>query len=353
MTSFSSSKTHCTSNDCKSVGILKCEGCSHIFCRKHVNEHRDLLNHQLDEIVLDYDALHQTIIEEENKEKNYDNLLKQIDKWEQESIMKIQQTANEARQQIEILFTSQKETISKELYNLAEELRNARIDDDFVETDLHKWTTMLEKLQHNVNNFSPLITISEDSTKLLVAKLFVSSTRQQDLENYEQFGISFGNVCIAENGYLAYHSGPRRENAFVCGMKEYSSGKYSIRFVMNKKDPEYIMSFNIISKSISILNKKFHIVKSSYGWYTDDGICCYDVDMPSYKLGHDMDGEPTFEIELLIDCDNRKISYFNERTKNRREMNVDIAICPFPWQLVFNLYDVEDSVRLLSSIKLL
>ncbi|CAF1102080.1 unnamed protein product [Rotaria sp. Silwood1] len=343
MAFLSSPKTFCTSDGCKSVGILKCEGCSQIFCRKHVNEHRDLLNHQLDEIVLEHDALQKLFVEEKSKENYYDHLLKQIDKWEQESIMKIQQTANEARQQIEILFSSQKAMVSTELHNQAEELRKARIDDDFVETDIHKWINMLEKVQHNVNNFIHSTTVSEDSTELGV----------QNSENEERFGKSLGNICIAEDGLLAYHLKLDIGDAFVCGMKEYSSGKYEIRFLMNKKDFEYTMSFNIISKSTSIPKNEFDLEKSSYGWYSNDNICLCGADLSLYTVHHDMSGETTFEIELLIDCDNRKISYFNERTKNRRELNVDITKCPFPWQLLFYLFNVEDSVRLLSSKQLL
>jgi hypothetical protein len=61
----------------------------------------------------------------------------------------------------------------------------------------------------------------------------------------------------------------------------------------------------------------------------------------------DMKGQTTFEIELQLDCDNRKISYVNQRTKNRREMNVDITKCPFPWQVRFYLYKAGDCVRFL------
>ncbi|CAF3183490.1 unnamed protein product [Rotaria sp. Silwood2] len=350
--SLSSSKTPCTSDECKSVGILKCEGCSQIFCRKHVNEHRDLLSHQLDEIVLEHDTLQQMILEEKNKENNNHPLLKQIDKWEQESIKKIQQTANEARQQIEKLIGSQKEMISKELHDLAEQLRKARIDDDFVETDLHKWTNMLEKLQRDVTNATPSVTINEDPTKLLVTKISIDSTMQQHLEE-ERFGKFIGNVCIADNGLLAYHCGLEENDAFVWGRQEYSSGRHRIRFVINKKASSYSTSFNIISKSTSRLDSQSDLEKSGYGWFSDDHICCGGADVSFYKLRHDMKGETIFEIELLIDCDNQKISYFNERTKNKRELNVDIKKCPFPWQLLFYLFDVEDSVRLLSSKKLL
>jgi len=61
MSSSSTKKTPCVADSCKSLGILKCEGCSQIFCRKHVNEHRDELSHQWDEIVLEHDTLKQKI----------------------------------------------------------------------------------------------------------------------------------------------------------------------------------------------------------------------------------------------------------------------------------------------------
>ncbi|CAF0999097.1 unnamed protein product [Rotaria sordida] len=353
MSFSSSSKKSCPADGCNSVGILKCEGCSQIFCQKHVDEHRDFLNYQLDEIALQHDTLQQMITEQKNKDKNYHPLLKQIDKWEQDSITKIQQTAKEARQQTEILFGSQKEMISKELHDLAEELEKARIDDDFVEIDLCQWTNMLEELKHNVNNVSSSAIINEDPTKLLVANIFVSSPIQQNFNEVEQFGKTFGNVCIAENGHLAYHCGLEKDFAFVRGMYEYSSGKYEIRFVMNKKNPTNVMSFDIISKSMLILNNKFNIEKSTFGLYSKHNTYRSIAKSPSYECFLNMADETAFEIELLLDCDNQRITYFNERTKNKRELNVNIRRCPFPWQILIYLCDAEDSVRLLSSKKLL
>ena len=108
MASSTSTRAPCATCGDKSVGIFKCEGCSQIFCRKHVNEHRDILSHQLDEIVLEHDTLQQTIAER-NDQKNYrHSLLKQIDTWGKYSMMKIQRTADEARQQVEKLTSLQK-----------------------------------------------------------------------------------------------------------------------------------------------------------------------------------------------------------------------------------------------------
>ena len=103
----SSSKVPCATCGNKGVGIFKCEGCSQTFCRKHSNEHRDLLTHQLNEIVLEHDTLQQTIVEHKRKPNDHHDLIEQINKWEKNPIVKIQQTAKEARQEVEKLITTQ------------------------------------------------------------------------------------------------------------------------------------------------------------------------------------------------------------------------------------------------------
>lgn len=102
MASASTLKTFCSTCGNKSVGIFKCEGCGQTFCRKHSNEHRDHLNRQLDDIVLDFDVLQQTIVETKDV-ANYHPVMQEIQKWEKESLEKIQQTANEARQRLNAL----------------------------------------------------------------------------------------------------------------------------------------------------------------------------------------------------------------------------------------------------------
>jgi hypothetical protein len=105
--SSSSLKAPCATCANKAAGIYRCEGCLNVFCRKHLNDHRDLLSHQLDEIVLEHDTLHQTIVETKVKQNNQHPLLKEIDQWEKNSIMKIQQLAEEARQQVKNSISSQ------------------------------------------------------------------------------------------------------------------------------------------------------------------------------------------------------------------------------------------------------
>ncbi len=98
----------------KSIGIFKCQGCSNVFCRKHASEHRINLSNQLDEIAHEHDQLHQLITQE-----NYDfhPLINQINHWEQSSIKKIQQIAENIRKEIVQHIKSQKGTIRKSCIN--------------------------------------------------------------------------------------------------------------------------------------------------------------------------------------------------------------------------------------------
>jgi hypothetical protein len=94
-----SSKTPCITCDNKDIiGIFRCEGCSQTFCLKHTNEHRKILNFQLDEILLEHQNLFNTF--NDNKQQS-SFLFDQINQWEKDAILKIQQTAEDARLQIQ------------------------------------------------------------------------------------------------------------------------------------------------------------------------------------------------------------------------------------------------------------
>ncbi len=115
--SSSSSKAPCATCANKAAGIFRCEGCLNVFCRKHLNEHRDLLSHQLDEIVFEHDTLQQNIVENRSKQNNQHPILKEIDQWEKNSIMKIQQLAEEARQQVKSSTNSQTGSLKEKIHD--------------------------------------------------------------------------------------------------------------------------------------------------------------------------------------------------------------------------------------------
>ena len=232
------------------------------------------------------------------------------------------------------------ENISETLKYLSQRLRKAREEDDYIETDLHLWTTKLDNLKKDFTTVNSSFILREDSKVILIPNIHLSSIKQQALSN-EYFLRSVGDIHIEDNGRLAIHGNQKRSDAFLCGKNEYTRGKHKIRFIINKKNSEYITTFGIASMQSEL---------SVYGWSSDDQTVgsSYSQSQNAYNQ-RDMKNETTLQIEFFIDCENKKISYFNERTRCTKEMNVDPDLCPFPWQLYFYLYDMDDRVRILSS----
>ncbi|CAF4719956.1 unnamed protein product [Rotaria sp. Silwood1] len=127
------------------------------------------------------------------------------------------------------------EKVSKKLNDLAERLRKARIDDDYVETDLQIWTIKLDKWKRYISAVSYSIHINEDPTNVLIAKMYISSTIQQ-LDFEQRFGEVFGDINIEDNGRVIKHGTSECGNAYARTIGKYSQGKHKVQFIINKKN---------------------------------------------------------------------------------------------------------------------
>jgi hypothetical protein len=97
-TKVMTARVSCASCENKEMsGIFKCEGCSQTFCLKHTNEHRSLLDDQLNEIIQEHESVF--YIFNENKQQP-SIVAEYINQWERDSISKIQQTAQDLRTQL-------------------------------------------------------------------------------------------------------------------------------------------------------------------------------------------------------------------------------------------------------------
>ncbi len=86
------------------------------------------------------------IIDEHNLLKNNLNqqitkpdshpLIKQIDQWGKESIVKIQKRAKELRQELLQSTTNYTNDLSEKFHKLSEKLKESRENDHFIDTDL-------------------------------------------------------------------------------------------------------------------------------------------------------------------------------------------------------------------------
>ncbi|CAF4010658.1 unnamed protein product [Rotaria sordida] len=154
--------------------IYSCEGCSKKFCLKDLTEHRQQLSKQFEEIENDRNELHQTIVEQKQDLKKF-SLIQQVDKWEEDSIQKIKQTAEECRQ---ILIEHKNKhfiEIEKNLSQLTEQLKEIRQENEFNEIDLEQMKTTLATLAEELVQ-PPDIKIEQDSTSFInKISIFVSS----------------------------------------------------------------------------------------------------------------------------------------------------------------------------------
>jgi chromosome segregation ATPase len=149
----------------KERGGVRCEGCSKIFCLNHFDGHRQELSKQLDELEVTRDFFRQTLTDKIAEPQKH-ALTEQINEWEYQSINKIRQAAEEARQ-ILLKHTAELNTkLEDQLNNLTKQLRQSREEKDFHETDIDQWREELTGMANELAEPSS-ITIRQDPTSLV------------------------------------------------------------------------------------------------------------------------------------------------------------------------------------------
>ncbi|CAF3808157.1 unnamed protein product [Rotaria sp. Silwood1] len=143
----------------------KCEECSRYFCFDHKTAHRLTLSKQLGEIETDRDQFHRKLIQQKEASRKFP-LIQEVNKWEEDSIKKIKQTAEEYRQ---ILIEYQNKhyiEIEKQLSQLTEQLNRIHQDNKCNKIDLQPIRTKLTKLVEELDPSSN-IKISEGSASFV------------------------------------------------------------------------------------------------------------------------------------------------------------------------------------------
>jgi chromosome segregation ATPase len=160
----------------KEKATVKCSGCLEDFCFDHLVEHRQQLNQQLDYLENQRNLFRQNLFELTiNPQKCLSS--QEIDRWEQESIEKIQQTAVEAKELL-LKYTDEYMTqMEMKLNKITEELKEIRQENDFNEIDLQEFRRKLTKLSEELDK--PKNISIEESSSSLVNKISIVTTSRK------------------------------------------------------------------------------------------------------------------------------------------------------------------------------
>ena len=134
-------------SECNEVGTFKCESCDQTYCQQHAILRQRLLDEQLDWLTVDHDDLVQDLSSQIARPK-YHPSMSAIDKWEEETIARIQSTAVLARRALIDALDQHVIKVRKSLSALTEKLHEARQRiNSFNENDIQDWTTTLQELK--------------------------------------------------------------------------------------------------------------------------------------------------------------------------------------------------------------
>lgn len=325
-------------------GIFKCNGCSAMFCAMHTMEHHQGIVRGLVDVEEMRDSVQKALMEEPNKPQAdvkslCDELTKTINDWEQESVDKIHQVAEEIRQEVIQNTTGRLSKIQLELQRVSDELQQSRQNQDCIESDLAAWKDQLIQLKEELIN-PPAIVVREDYTK------FIPNIRVSALRTREVFDCSSGNADFEENGQVVYLNTGLDIYTEVRGRCGYIRGQHTI--TMKVEELNGWILFGIISQSTPIQIHSY-LSPSCYGWYNG-----WDF---NYAAGQHIGGRGNDVaqddiVHLFIDCDEHLIRLTNERVNQTEELKIDIEKCPFPWKLHLNLNMAPTRIRILSSSEL-
>ncbi|CAF4509619.1 unnamed protein product, partial [Rotaria sp. Silwood2] len=126
-------------------------------------EHRQQLLAQFDQYVV---MAHDELCSEMSSSNDAPNeLLAQIDQWENETLNKVRQASERVRQELTHLFKINKEILAKEFETLAKDIRRRRQDDDFIEDEIKQLRQQIDQLRLSIQQLS-----GKDTAKVQIMK---------------------------------------------------------------------------------------------------------------------------------------------------------------------------------------
>ncbi|CAF1236552.1 unnamed protein product [Adineta steineri] len=183
---MANNKTPCFTCNKEKI-TFPCEGCSKRFCLLHLTEHQQILNEELNHIINDYDQFKQRINEQKQNPQNH-SLIKQINQWERDSIEKIQQKAQNCRENLIQSSQTFIDDIEKKFKDLSEQIKQIHSEDEFNEINLNYLKNQLIEIKEELNNSSN-ISIQQDSQSF-INEISIIISKKPKFKKWKQNAIT-------------------------------------------------------------------------------------------------------------------------------------------------------------------
>ncbi|CAF2629873.1 unnamed protein product [Rotaria sp. Silwood2] len=348
-------KTNCAK--CQKAGCAaKCYGCQQSYCIPHFVKHRLYLAQQMDDLQEKYKVLEKDVDENDFEQ----SFLSSIYAWERKAIRKIQEIAEKARNDIQEIIEKRKDEVKISLNKTLSEYGTTAKSENYTEIEIDKWTKQLSELRNSLEKPTNICIVEDRKATATIRGIKIIEQQEQSLcsnpisqtNNHtsekliesiqEHFVSMYGPCTISEDKSLVKHSSYRAGISQISGVNNYSSGKHSIVFLIEKKGTKNIF-FGIHSAAKEVSSAAYD--RSIYGWWNLDYVI---------MNGDNVDGNNSKEIiqtgdkiTLIIDCDNQQVQFEHRRIEKLVHLPVVLSECPFPWQILIRLINSGDCIRIL------
>jgi len=166
--------TATTETQCSICGketiTFNCKGCSQQFCQNDLTKYLEKFTEDLNKIENDYDQFRQIFNEKKDDQEKY-SLINEINKWEEDSINKIKQTAEECKNILNNYTNKIFIKIENKLNDIDKKVKEIRQGNEFNEIDLNEFKEKLNKLKEELDKPSN-VSIEQQSSSF-INKIFV------------------------------------------------------------------------------------------------------------------------------------------------------------------------------------
>jgi chromosome segregation ATPase len=153
------------------VETFKCTKCDKVFCFSHLQAHREETVLRMQDVQNNLNLTRERVNHLEEKLEDHP-CMQTIDHWERDSIVKIQQAAENARRTVKKRLTEHLRSMKVELEDLFTNVRQHTEKNKFDETHVNQWNSQLNQLKETIDQPSNITII--ESSKPLINLLYVN-----------------------------------------------------------------------------------------------------------------------------------------------------------------------------------